>query len=155
MNRIKTVKIITLTRMHWQIHVEINKGKSLFRPLIDKIKLAEIRTCYYQVSRQKLDDLILDLTFTNMPQSQKPRPFVVMLILDFSLNVSAGSQCQMSKGNVFFFTPNTWIGKVITSGPFCGPFPNFAAMFFFFFPPCLSLFSPFLLPTSFSISFWR
>lgn len=76
-----------------------------------------------------------------MPPSQKPRPFVVMFILDFSLNVSAGSQCQMSKGNVFFFTPNTWIGKVITSGPFCGPFPNFAAISIFFSPLPFSFFT--------------
>jgi hypothetical protein len=69
--------------MHWQIHVEINKGKSLFRPLIDKIKLAEIRTCYYQVSRQKLDDLIR-FDFHQYALKPKTTPFrCKMFILDF------------------------------------------------------------------------
>lgn len=145
----KLLPWLELTMVNWEIHVEMNKGKSLFRPLIDKIRLAEIRTCYYQ--NRNLTTR-LDLTFTNMPPSQKPRPFVVMFILWTSQLL--GLNVKWVKATYFFFTPNTWIGKVITSVPFCGPFPNFAAILIFFFPPCLSLFSPFLLFTHLFLNFF-
>lgn len=138
--------------VNWEIHVEMNKGKSLFRPLIDKIRLAEIRTCYYQ-SRQKLDDSIR-FDFHQYAPKPKTTPFRCNV---HSLNVSAaGSQCQMSKGNVFFFYSkhlnrqgHHLCALLRSLSKFCGNFDLFFSplpfsffTFSFIYPPL----SQFLLP---------